>query len=98
MHHITKIDGPQYCTLVLSLIGEMLSLSIISLIISKKSLNEFFLWLRGGQEAIICVNIEAKHFAFLDKYQLTYYYSRCQNVLITSFHVKFPVFISNFYL
>jgi len=27
-------------------------------------INEFFLWLRGSQEAIICVNIEAQHFAF----------------------------------
>jgi len=31
----------------------------------------FLLWLREGQEAIICVNIEAKHFAFPDKYQPT---------------------------
>jgi len=35
-------------------------------------INEF---LRGGQEAIICVNIEAKHLAFPDK--TTYYYSKC---------------------
>jgi len=34
-------------------------------------INQFFLWLRGGQEAIICVNIEAKHFAFPDKYRPT---------------------------
>jgi len=27
-----------------------------------------FLRLRGGQEAKICVKIEAKHFAFPDKY------------------------------
>jgi len=33
-------------------------------------INEFFLWLRGGQEAIICVNIEAKHLAFPDKTNL----------------------------
>jgi len=35
-------------------------------------INEFFLWLREGQEAIICVNIiQAKHFAFPDKYKPT---------------------------
>jgi len=35
-------------------------------------INEFFLWLRGGQEDIICVNIEAKHLAFPDTNLLLY--------------------------